>query len=136
MSAEPISLPTPFRKREKYAKAPREADVVPVSKQAVHVCMFPGCKEKVSMNGTPSGSVQFAVGVDRGSSSSRKSSDVLSFKSCAKHSHLMKGRKVKKKIAFQQHSHMKNLFSTLMHRMNASIASSLRGIEPASEKAA
>lgn len=125
--------PTPFRKRKKEAVSTEEngVDVVQGSTQA---CMFPDCKEVVDTGSVENQSnVNFRIGVKREYTSARSTSDILSFVCCRSHSHLMKKRKIKRKVAFNQHSHLKNLMETLMHVMRRSFTASLSRMDTVNE---
>ncbi len=124
-SSNHASLPTPFRKRKKSSPM---TDVHPPNIQhgSAHVCMFPDCKNFIDGERLEThAGVKFQIGVKREYSNARLNRDILSFVACDAHSHLMKKRKMKRKVAFQQHSHMKNLMGTIMHIMRRSISASL-----------
>lgn len=124
-SSNHSSLPTPFRKRKKCTD-PKEVPLTVLADTSGHACMFHDCKKTVIVeNPETDTNVNFRIGVKRQQSKGRSTHEVMSFVACCSHSHLMKKRKIKRKVSFQQNSHMKNLLGTLMQIMGRSINASL-----------
>jgi len=74
-------------------------------------CMFPGCRRKLLPSASESGlALHVAIPCD-----SSNSVRVFDLTSCEEHAHIMKARGQKKGMDLQQHSHMRNVYSTLLH---------------------
>jgi hypothetical protein len=102
------SIPTPFRVAEPTRESHEfENQGAPSSNGR---CSFPGCSYDLpKVCGID---VSFAVPVKQ--NDTRSEYVILRLRACDYHSHLMKGRKLKKEMNIVQHSHMRNLLETLM----------------------
>lgn len=102
------SIPTPFRVTEPIRDSHEIKNQGSLSSNGR--CSFPGCSYDLpKVCGID---VSFAVPVKQ----NYKGSEYvrLRLRACDYHSHLMKGRKLKKEMNLVQHSHMRNLLETLM----------------------